>query len=286
VVLQVHSEAGDSISADPLFFRSRKVLQVARWEVKTISVTAGGTTEVAERGPQERWRLEKPFALEADAGVIDRLLSAVADLRAEKLLAGGVAFVSTHTLRVATQPPDPDAAARDGGVRKAATHVLEIGADAPGGGCLARSAGTVVVLAKAVCEDLRVRLATRKLVDIGEQVVVGLTLARGGKTETLDKRGPTWHRSAGPRVPGEQIDDLLGTLRSLTASAVVQYGPDAGHGLAKPRLEAGLKLDGGQEIRLVFGGEGDRGVFARLKGRDVTYLVARRDVEALEKVAP
>ncbi|MBI5480568.1 MAG: DUF4340 domain-containing protein [Deltaproteobacteria bacterium] len=287
VLLQVHAEAGDAISADPLFFRSRKVLQVARWEVRTITVAAGGTTEVAERGPQEQWRLEKPLALDADAGVIDRLLAAVVDLRAEKLLAGAAAFAPTHTLRLATQPTDADAAQRDGGVRKVTTHVLEIGADAPGGGgCLARSTGTVMVLAKAACEDLRVRLATRKLVDIGEQSVVGLTLARGGKSEVLEKRGPTWHKAAGPRVPTEQIDDLLGALRGLSARAVVQYGPDVGHGLAKPRLEASLRLDGGKEIKLTFGAESERGVFARLQGRDVTYLVARRDVETFEKAAP
>jgi hypothetical protein len=285
VLLQVHAEAGDSISADPLFFRSRKVLQVARWEVRTITVTAGGTTEVAERGAQEQWRLERPVALEADAGVVDRLLAAVADLRAEKLLAGTAAFAATHTIRLATKPAE-GVTSPDGGVaRKPETHVLELGADAPGGGCLARAAGTVMVLAKAACEDLRVRLATRKLVDLGDQPVVGITLARGGKSEVLEKRGPTWHRGAGPRVPSEQIDDLLGALRGLTARAVVQYGADAGHGLAKPRLEVGLKLDGGREIKLAFGAEGEGGSFARLQGRDVTYLVARRDVETLEKAA-
>jgi hypothetical protein len=287
VLLQVHAEAGDTISADPLFFRSRKVLQVARWEVKSITMTAGGTIEAAERGPQEQWKLEKPITIEADAGVIDRLLGAVADLRAEKLMAGAAGFAPTHTLRLATQPTETAAAGGDGGAaRKPETHVLEVGADAPGGGCLARSAGTVMVLAKAACEDLRVHLATRKLIDLGDQAVVGITLARGGKREALEKRGPTWHRSAGPRVPSEQIDDLLGTLRSLSARAVVQYGHDAGHGLARPRLEASLKLDGGKELKLAFGAEGDRGVFARLEGRDVTYLVAQKDVEALEKAAP
>jgi hypothetical protein len=284
--LQVHAEAGDAISADPLFFRSRKVLQVVRWEVKTISVTTGGTTEVAEKGAQDQWKLEKPLALDADAGIVDRLLAAVTDLRAEKFLAGGVAFTPLTTLRLATQPPDTPAAGGDGGVRKPATHLLELGADAPGGGCLARSAGTVMVLAKTACEDLRVRLATRKLVDLGEQTVVGVTLARGGKTETLEKRGPQWHRGAGPRIPSEQIDDLLGALRALSARAVVQYGPDGGHGFAKPRLQATLKLDGGKEISLVFGGEGDGGAFVRLKGREVTYAVAQRDVEAIEKAAP
>jgi hypothetical protein len=287
VLLQVHAEAGDMISADPLFFRSRKVLQVARWEVKTISVTAGGTTEVAERGAQEQWKLEKPLALEADPGVIDRLLGAVADLRAEKLLAGGAAFAPTHTIRLATQPSEAAAAPGDGGTaRKAETHVLEVGADAPGGGCLARSGGTVMVLAKGPCEDLRVHLATRKLVELGDQTVVGITLARGGKSEVLEKRGPTWHRSAGPQIPSEKIDDLLGVLRALAARGVVQYGADAGHGLAKPRLEASLKLDGGKEVKLAFGAEGDRGVYARLVGRDVTYLVSQKDVEAIERAAP
>jgi hypothetical protein len=286
VLLQVHSEAGDTISADPLFFRSRKVLQVARWEVKTITMAAGGATEVAERGAQEQWKLEKPFALDADAGVIDRLLGALADLRAEKFLAGAPAFTPAHTLRVNTQPSEAAATGGDGGVRKPATYLLEVGADAPGGGCLARNAGTVMVLAKSACEDLRVHLATRKLVDLGDQAVVGITLTRGGKREALEKRGPTWHKSAGPRVPSEQIDDLLGTLRSLSARAVVQYGPDAGHGLAKPRLEASIKLEGGKELKLTFGAEGERGIFARLEGRDVTYVVAQRDVEALEKAAP
>jgi hypothetical protein len=290
VLLQVHGEAGDSISADPLFFRSRKVLQVARGEVKAITVTAGGITEVAERGPQDQWKLEKPLALEADAGVIDRLLAATADLRAERFLGDAVAFAATHTLRLATQPSEPDGADRDGGARTAATHVLELGTDLPGGGCRARSAGVVMALAKGACDDLRVRLATRKLVDIGEQTVVGLTLVRGSRSETLEKRGPTWHRSVGPRVPTEQIDNLLGALRGLSARTVAQYGPDAGHGLAKPRLGVTLKLDGGKELTLVFGGRGENrgesGVFARLKGRDITYVVARRDVEAIEKAAP
>jgi hypothetical protein len=283
VLLQVHTEAGDSISADPLLFRSRKVLQFPRWEVRTITITAGGQTEVAERGAQEQWKLDKPFSLAADGAVVDKLLGTASDLRAEKFLAAAPGFTPVFTLRLATQPAETDAAGRDGGVRKPETYVLEVGGDAPGGGCVARSGGAFMVLARGACDDLRVHLATRRLVDLGDQTVVGVTLVRGGKSETLEKRGPAWHRATGPRVPAAQMDELLGTLRGLTARAVAQYGADTGHGLARPRLEAVLKLENGKELKLVFGAETDRGVYARLADRAVTYVVPLKDVEALEK---
>jgi hypothetical protein len=288
VLLQMHQEAGDLVSADPLFFRSRKVLDVPRWEVRTITMTAAGTTEVAERGASEQWQLTKPVAMDADAGVIDKLLSAVTDLRAEKFLpgAGAGAFAAAWALRLDTRPAEGDAQAADAGARKARTFTLEIGGDAPDKGCYARTGGTVLVLGKSVCEDLRVRLASRKLVDLGDHEIASITLARGGKTETLERRGPAWHRTSGPRVATEQIDDLLGALRALTARAVATYGPDPGHGLAPPRLELTVKLDGGKDLKLAVGAEAEAGYYARVSGRDLTYVVPRSAVDALEKLAP
>ncbi|HEY3353065.1 MAG TPA: DUF4340 domain-containing protein [Polyangia bacterium] len=287
VLLQVHAEAGDLVSADPLYFRSRRVMAVPRWEVKTITLTTGGTTEVAERGAADSWQLVKPITMAADAGVIDKILGALADLRAEKYLPGGAAggFAAPWALRLDTTPGEGEAPA-DGGARKAESYTLELGADTAGHGCYARSGGAVLVLSKPVCDDLRVRLASRKLMDLGEQAPAAITIARGGKTETLEKRGPDWHRASGPRVPTEQMDELLGTLRGLAARSVARYGADAGHGLAPARLELTVKLDGGKEVKLAVGAEADAGYYARVAGRDLTYVVPRPAVDTLEKLAP
>jgi len=113
-----------------------------------------------------------------------------------------------------------------------------------------------------------------------------VTLARGGKKETLERRGPAWYGSSGAQVQGTAIEDLVATLKNLSAKDVVHYGPDTGHGFARPRLEVTVNLDGGKELRLLLGAESERGVFARLAGREITYLVARKDAEILEKLAP
>jgi hypothetical protein len=286
-LLQVHAEVGDLMSTDPLHFRTRKIMAVPRWNVKRVSVAAGQVEEVAERGTGDQWQLIKPLKTEADSGVIDRMLTAVADLSAEKLVptAAPSVFANAVTLRFETRPNDGDPVP-DGGARRPESHVLEVGADAPATGCFARHGGVVFTLLKATCEDLRQRLATRKLLELGGETVTSLSIIRGGKTEVLEKHGPAFVRASGAALPAGRADELMGTLRSLTARRVAQYGADTGHGLARPQLEVKVTLESGKELGLQIGAKAESGVFARVAGRDLTYVIAGNVVEAIEKVMP
>jgi hypothetical protein len=174
---------------------------------------------------------------------------------------------------------------------------VELGLTLDSGECYGRvvsgdEAGAVFVLGKDRCGDLRKRLATRKLLDLAEDKLEQVTLARGGKSESVEKRGPAWYRAGaggageagGSRIEQARIDDLVAVLRDLKATAVAGYGATD---LGRPDLVLRVIAEGkATEVRIARAGKGkDAADYrARVAGRDVTYVLARELVERIEKL--
>ena len=283
VALAVHAEVGGQVRADPLLFRSRRLLTFVRFDVKRLEGRQAGLEEVAQKGDSETWKLVKPVALEADADVMDKLLSALADLRAERFLLTVPTGALQAPRQLTVQVEPPPGAKTDGGIAKAETHKVEVGADTEGG-CVARAdGGPAFVVAKDKCADLRAHLATRKLLTLAEDKLSGFELARANRRERAEKRGPNWYVGSA-RVEQSRIDGLVSALRGLAAKDALTYGPDKAHGLEHPRLVLRIQAEGSPEVTVAIGSADAKGdAWARVSGRDVTYLLAKDQVESLEK---
>jgi hypothetical protein len=261
VMLEMHAEVAQQFAPDPMTFRSRKILSFVRFDARKLVTN----DEIAVKGEADTWKLEKPAGVEADADVMDKLLGALGDLRAEKF----VAAPPQKDVRKLTVTVEPPAGAK-GEKPKAETHTVEIAAD-----CIARADdGPSFVVAKEHCGELRAHLATRKLLTLAEDKLTGLEIQRGGKKETAEKRGPAWYLGD-TQVDQSKIDALVTLLRGLSAQDAVAYGPA---NLA-PRLSLRVKTDGAPDAVLIVAADGR----ARVSGRDVTYQLPKDSVAQLEK---
>ena len=261
VMLEMHAELAQEFAPDPMTFRSRKILSFVRFDARKLVTN----DEVAVKGEADTWKLEKPAGVDADADVMDKLLGALGDLRAEK-------FVTTppqkdvRKLTVTVEPP-PGA---KGEKPKSETHTVEIAAD-----CIARAdGGASFVVAKEHCGELRAHLDTRKLLTLAEDKLTGLEIQHGAKKETAEKRGPAWYRGD-TQVDQSKIDALVSMLRGLSAQDAVAYGPAT----LAPKLQLRVKTDGAPDTTLVVAADGR----ARVSGRDVTYQLPKDSLSQLEK---
>ncbi len=272
VALVLDAEVERSLPRGALTFRARQVTSFSRWDA--VRIVAGD--EHLEKS-EERWQLRKPVALEADADAVDRLLQAASELRAVRFEAE--APLPVHGLgtprRIEIQGKTT---ARDGGAPP--LHVIEVGADAPGG-CFARvrsdepgSTHAVMVIARAVCEDLRAHLASRKVLDLDEERLERIALS-GARSVTLEKRGPAWYRGSGAADSAE-VDALVSVLHDLKATRVLGYD----EGPLPRELTVSLHA-GDRDVVVGVGKDADRVVLV-VRGRPVRYEVAPEVLDRLK----
>ena len=261
VMLEMHAEIAQQLAPDPMLFRSRKILSFVRFDARRLLTN----DEVAVKGEGDTWKLEKPIAIDADADVMDKLLGALGDLRAEKF----VATPPQKDIRKLTVTVEPPAGAK-GEKPKSETHTVEIAAD-----CIARAdGGPAFMVQKEHCGELRAHLATRKLLSLAEDKLTGLEIQRGAKKESAEKRGPAWYLGDS-RVDQSKIDSLVSLLRGLSAQDAVAYGPAN----IPAKVQLRVKTDGAPDAVLIVAADGR----ARVSGRDVTYQLPKDSVTQLEQ---
>jgi hypothetical protein len=136
---------------DPLRFRDRAALSFARIDARRLRrVTrgeSGGTEVVSEDGGP--WRLVEPTGGRIDRAGVDRVLGALADLRASSFAAEAPPGRPESSLEIDVQGP---------GDRAPVRHTLALFA-AGAGPCTARLDGeTTFTIARAACDELRLPL--------------------------------------------------------------------------------------------------------------------------------
>jgi hypothetical protein len=141
------------LDPDPLRFRDRTLLDLARLDAQRLRVSSGGRAVEVSRRDGAAWTVEAPAGLAADGAAIDRVLVALTNLRAARFVRPTTSFKVETTLDLTEQPPGAPAPLH---------HVLELGASRSDG-CPGRLAGkapdATFVLAPAVCDDLRAPIA-------------------------------------------------------------------------------------------------------------------------------
>jgi hypothetical protein len=289
----VHAEVSENLSADPLAFRKRRLLEFSRYDVQRI-VAKGPYDEEAKKGERDGWRLVKPAGLAGDDSVIGSVVGALGELRAREFVADkptpthGLSRPSRELIVTVNPPPhvhdhegDEEDAEKDEEAEKPKVHKLRIGKSLADKSCYARldGKGPVFVLEDTACRTLRSLLVARRLFQLEEDKIVGFTLSRGSEEIVLEKRGPDWHRVGGDKLRSAQIEDLLGVIRDARARDVAAYEDGD---IAAPRLRLTVRTDGLPEQTLVVGKPSADGLEARIAGRGVRYILDEGIAESLE----
>lgn len=303
-VLTVHKELASRFAPSELAFRERQILEFEQLDAKKIVTKTGTITEELYK-KDGQWKLKKPIALDADEGAVGALLRALSTLKAQRYVARRsrpqFGFSAPNARKIScTLEPEPAFAPRPSSKNekvekdKKTVYEIEVGADVQDGqGCYARARsgdGWVFVLDALACTDLRALLATRTVVDVTAPVVRTVSYRGPKGVEELEKRGPQWHRKAGPKVKNTSVESLLSALDNLTAGKVWAYGaPGPEHGADKPHITVTVTTDKKEKISVVLGKEHmekekSAGRLGWRVGRDVIYVIPSHAVKALEEV--
>jgi hypothetical protein len=141
------------LDPDPLRFRDRTVLDLARLDARRLRVSSRQQVVEVSKGTGDAWIATLPAGAVADSGAIDGVLGALTNLRAQRFVAPSAPFAQDLTLDLAEQPP---------GATTVVHHVVQLGVRRPEG-CFARLVEgdrkpVTFALAPAACDDLRVRI--------------------------------------------------------------------------------------------------------------------------------
>lgn len=299
-VLFVHREISSRFHPDRLAFRDRTVLHFDTLNLKRIEAKREGGVFESAKKIDGSWRLQKPLKIEADSTNIDALVQAASGLKAERYLSAsvkpeyGLRGPKAHNLRfkVESEPTFGPDGKKEKGSGAAVWHELVVGPPMEGGGCygkLLSGDGLVFRLDKLTCSDLRSLLVTRDLLEFTATAVTQLTYRGPKVTEELEKRGPQWHRKAGPKVDNTLVEPLLSALARARAEEVVAYGSPGGrHGAKKPHVSLTVKSGKGEPLTLVVGARTEKGAlgggrYCWVLERNVVYLLSDSTVKDLEQ---
>jgi hypothetical protein len=265
--LALPAALADQLVPDPLLFRTRTALHFARADARGLTVKRAIEQERVEQGEGASWRVTAPVAVEADAEVVDRVLSQLSDLRAERFVPAPLpgALTGARTLTIETAAPG-EARAR---------HEVRVAAASGAHSCAAEADGLAFWLAAPTCVALDERFATHTLLDVAEDKLSRVELMPGARA--FEKRGSGWFAGDEP-VNAAGIDALMAALRGLAARDVVGYGRSAWH---RERAVTVTTADGTRATVEVGPRKGVGERLARLVGRDVTYRVSEQAVDAV-----
>ena len=146
----VDAAAFADLEPEPLRFRSRAVLSLARFDVTSLDIRAAGQQITLRQAPGGRWLRtvgdHSPPAAAPDPSAVERLVGLLADLHAEAFLPRQ-SFTSETTVDIEVRTGDTTRHAR-----------LELSSS-----CSARlTDAPVFSLGRAVCDDLRQAISLAK----------------------------------------------------------------------------------------------------------------------------
>ena len=267
---RVGGSARWSLEKDLLDLRDKRVLSLEPGEVTRLEVQGGKVPYVLER-EGGGWRLAAPLADRADEGTVERILGALRDLRATRIV----------------DAPGPD---RDYGLDRprwtvklaspSGERVLVAGAPPKkeAGVLYARASGARVVAAipdtaLAPLDADPLALRDKSAVAFDQEQVTAVRIERGGTSIELQKHAadgglPSWSLTA-PRVAPAQTWKVSGLLFGLTNLRATLFADETGKraaafGLDRPATVVTVLGAGGETLgRLEVGREEGDKAFVR-----------------------
>ncbi len=275
--------------------RSKKLAGLDASAVRALEVPLkdGGTARLVRAGEgDDGWKLEAPLAFGADAGTVDGIVSALADLSVESeikeiptdLAPFGFAEPA-KVVRVVLAEGDP-LELRLGGKAPIGTtrYVLREGAE--------RRLASVSDSSLYVLEPTLLTLRDKQVVRLDPDEVDSLRVTAGGKLVVAAKRKPAAAEGGEPdweltepiaeRGDAPRIRRLLQDLSFLRATGFQDGAIDEkATGLASPEAEVELRA-GEKAERLVLARGGGK-AFARVDGGSVAFEVPDRALAELPR---
>jgi hypothetical protein len=266
--------------------REKKLAPFAAEAVRALELplSGGGSARVVRDG-EKTWKLETPLAYAADAGAVDGIVSALAELPVESEIREVPADLApfgftepARVVRVELAEVEPIALRLGGKAPIGSTrYVLREGASPR----LASVSDASLHALEPTLQTLR----DKQIVRTDPDAVDALSVHAGGKLVVAAKRKPPasadaeaeWELAEPIAEAGDadRIRRLLQDLSYLRATGFRDAPVDEkATGLAAPAVLVELRA-GEQAERVAFGRGGDK-VFARVAGGDVAFEVPER----------
>lgn len=122
------------------------------------------------------------------------------------------------------------------------------------------------------------KLRLRKITDIDPTKVRGLDIEQGSKELSINRVGARWRvvNDGNARVSEKKVKDLLNGIANLEVESFVDDNPKdlAPYGLDKPKIKITVSGSGGQKVKLLFGKEEGKKVYAKIWGQDSVYKLS------------
>lgn len=202
-------------------FRTRTVVPYLSTDLETIAVTFSGKTATLAHGPGGSWKLAET-GVRVDRFLVDRVLSAFADLKADRFLDGTPAGTDVTIVMTPKEAGKPKGELAIGGecpghpnemivVRKLPTPITV---------CSGRGAGDAL----RITPD---QLADRRVFQVREDEAEELIIEEGGKKLELARKAGGWHQRAplDLDVPGELAKGLIKALTGAKGDGPPTPGP-------------------------------------------------------------
>ena len=263
--------------------KTEKIIAVEQDQLKRIRIARPAETVTLEKADDGKWRITEPKAYKADESTASSLVSSLASLNADQVVAEKNSDWKTYGL-------EPGNIRVEVGLKDGKTLKLALGDDAPtSSGVYARLEGndrlfTIGSYVKSSIDKPAADLRDKKLLPFDSEKTSRVTIVTKERTLEFGKAGTAWQivKPKPLRADNSAVDDVVRSVRDASFESILFEGktesekPPAKYSFASP-YAAFEAVDAGGVHTLTVGKEG--------KDKDVTYYAKSTAMPGVFKLA-
>jgi hypothetical protein len=261
--------------------KTEKIISAKEDDIRRIQIShpAGGETLHLEKGDDGKWKITQPKAYKADETAVNSMVSSLASLNADQLVAEKNSDWTTYGL-------DPGKVRLEVTLRDGKQYKLTLGDDAPtGSGVYARLDGdarlfTIASYLKSNFDKSAADLRDKRILPFDSEKASRVTVTTKGQTLEFGKAGSTWQivKPRPLRADNYAVDDLVRSVQNANFESVLDESgkPPAKYSFASPFATFEV-VDPSGVHTLVIGKEG--------KDKDVTYYAKTTAMPGIFKIS-
>ena len=218
--------------------KTEKIISTPEDQFKRVQIIrAGGETVALERGEDSKWRLTQPKAYKADESSANSMVSNLASLNADQVVAEKNTDWATYGL-------EPGKINVQIGLKDGKNLKLSLGEEAPtSSSTYARLEGdprlfTIASYVKSSLDKPVLDLRDKRMLPFDSEKVSRVTVATKDQTLEFGKSGTVWQivKPRPLRADNYSVDDLVRSVRDANFDSILDEGekPSAKYSLATP----------------------------------------------------